>query len=382
MTLGNTPRRWGAVSQALHWVIVALIITQFVLAGIADDLPLGMRKLAVLANHKSVGITVLALAIVRLAWKRLSPGPALPVQMKPWERRLAGSSHHLLYLLMFATPLAGWCMSSAKNYSVSWFNLLPLPNLVSPNETLYEFLHEAHEVLAWTLASVAVLHAVAALRHHFIGKDDVLRRMLPFSRLIFAGLATLGATTAMPAMAASWILDPSKSTLGFAFTQAGARNTGKFQSFGVSLVSPGDTVAGGKLAVTIDINSLDTGDKDRDDTLRGTDLFDIAHFPRATFVATRLDETSPGKVGAAATLTMRGVSKPANVPMTVRYATEGGQKVVYLAGMTTVRRLDFGIGQGDWQSTEWVANEVEVSWTVRLVPADPRPPASRAGATK
>ena len=382
MTLGNTPRRWGAISQALHWVIVALVITQFVLASIADDLPLGMRKLAVLANHKSVGITVLGLAIVRLIWKRLSPGPALPVQMKPWERRLAGASHHLLYLLMFATPLAGWCMSSAKNYSVSWFNLFPLPNLVSPNETLYDFLHVAHEALAWTLASVAVLHAVAALRHHFIGKDDVLRRMLPFSRLVVAGLVVLGAMTAMPVLAASWTLDPSKSTLDFAFTQAGARNTGRFQSFGVSMVSPGDKVGGGKLAVTIDVPSLDTGDKDRDGTLRGADLFDVAHFPRATFVTTHLDETSPGSIGAAATLTMRGISKPANVPMTVRYATEGGQKVVYLAGKTTIRRLDFGIGQGDWRSTEWVANEVDVSWSVRLVPADAGPPATKAGATK
>ncbi len=115
MSLANTPRRWGLVSQLLHWAVVALIVTQFVLAEIAEDLPIGLKKLSVIANHKSFGITILALALVRLAWRRISRGPGLPDGMGRLERIAANASHHLLYALLFAVPLAGWAMSSAKN---------------------------------------------------------------------------------------------------------------------------------------------------------------------------------------------------------------------------------------------------------------------------
>ena len=162
-------------------MIVALIITQFVLATIADDLPLGMQKLAMLARHKSVGITILALAILRLLWRRLSPGPALPTSLKRYERLLANVTHHGLYLLLFLTPLAGWLMSSAKHYPVSWFGVVQLPDLISPNASAYLVLHEAHELLAYAIAGLAALHAAAALKHHFILKDGVLKRMLPFT---------------------------------------------------------------------------------------------------------------------------------------------------------------------------------------------------------
>lgn len=176
----NTAQRWGWPSQLLHWSVVALIITQFALANIADDLPLGMQKLAMLARHKSIGITILGLAALRLLWRRLSPGPGLP-PLKAYERVLAYFTHYGLYLLLFLTPLAGWLMSSAKHYPVSWFGVLQLPDLVQPNEATYGFMKQAHELLAYSIAALAILHAAAALWHHFIKKDDVLKRMLPFT---------------------------------------------------------------------------------------------------------------------------------------------------------------------------------------------------------
>ncbi len=181
MGIKNTSLRWGWLSQLLHWLIVALIITQFVLANIADDLPLGMQKLATLARHKSFGITILALAVIRLLWRRLSPGPALPSTLKSYERFLAQLTHHGLYLLLYLTPLAGWLMSSAKHYPVSWFGVLQLPDLVAPNEATFNFMRDAHELLAYAIAAFAALHAAAALKHHFILKDSVLKRMLPFT---------------------------------------------------------------------------------------------------------------------------------------------------------------------------------------------------------
>jgi cytochrome b561 len=181
MALKNTTRRWGAVAQSLHWLIVLFIITQFTLATMFDDLPAGARKLTLLSRHKSVGITILMLAVVRLAWRRANPIPLLPDTLKPWERSLAKWTHGLLYVLLFAVPLAGWTMSSARGFPVSWFGLFTLPDLVPKNKALYEVLVTTHGILAWTLGTVAVIHLLAALKHHFVLKDDVLKRMLPFT---------------------------------------------------------------------------------------------------------------------------------------------------------------------------------------------------------
>jgi cytochrome b561 len=182
MQVRNTTARWGSVAQFLHWLIVALIITQVTLALTAAQLH-GMAKLATLARHKSVGITILMLAVVRLGWRLINPTPPLPLTLKPYERFLANFTHAALYLLIFALPLTGWVMSSARGFPVSWFNQFQLPDLVTKNRALYEAMQETHEALAWTLGAVALLHLLGALKHHFVLKDTVLRRMLPFSKI-------------------------------------------------------------------------------------------------------------------------------------------------------------------------------------------------------
>jgi len=179
MTMKNTTERYGAVAQLFHWMIVVLIITQFVLAIKAGNLPLGPAKIATLAQHKSVGMTIFALAVLRLLWRLINPVPAIPTTSPRWQQIGAHISHVALYGLILITPLLGWIMSSARNFSVSWFGLFTLPDLVQPNRARYDLFHEAHEILAWTLLAIAVLHAAAALKHHFFDRDNVLRRMLP-----------------------------------------------------------------------------------------------------------------------------------------------------------------------------------------------------------
>ena len=176
----STPTRYGAVAQTFHWVVAALIVIQFVLAYTADDLPLGVHKLALLARHKSFGMTVLMLAILRLLWRLKNPPPELPTGMTPLERMLARATHVAFYVLLFAMPITGWLMSSAKNYSVSWFGLFTWPNLIGKNEAQFDFLRSTHHLLSDALFVIAVLHVLAALKHHFWNKDDVLLRMLPF----------------------------------------------------------------------------------------------------------------------------------------------------------------------------------------------------------
>jgi cytochrome b561 len=180
MSFRNTTRSWGALSKALHWIIVILIINQWVIGARADALPNGLAKLQTLALHKSFGMTILMLAVVRLLWRLMNPTPDLTAETKPWERVLAKLSHFLLYALIFAMPLSGWLMSSAKNYPVSWFKLFQFPDLVAPSEQVFVQMRDLHHLLFAVLLGVALLHIAGALKHHFIDKNDVLKRMLPF----------------------------------------------------------------------------------------------------------------------------------------------------------------------------------------------------------
>jgi cytochrome b561 len=173
--------RYSAVAQTLHWIIAALIAIQFTLAWTADDLPLGMHKLTLLARHKSFGMTVLMLAVLRLTWRLFNPAPPLPPGMTSIERFMARATHLAFYVLLFAMPLTGWLMSSAKNYSVSWFGLFTWPNMIGPNERAFQICKETHDLLSDVLFAIVILHVLAALKHHFWNKDDVLRRMLPFT---------------------------------------------------------------------------------------------------------------------------------------------------------------------------------------------------------
>jgi cytochrome b561 len=105
--------------------------------------------------------------------------PVNPPGMARWQRIASHISHGALYALLIVTPLLGWLMSSARNFPVSWFGLVTLPDLIAPNRPAYELLHDAHELMAGTMFWLALLHVAAALKHHFIDRDNVLRRMLP-----------------------------------------------------------------------------------------------------------------------------------------------------------------------------------------------------------
>ncbi|MCC6172437.1 MAG: cytochrome b/b6 domain-containing protein [Gammaproteobacteria bacterium] len=399
MPLRNTTRRWGTVSRLLHWLVAALVIAQFVLANLAGGLPPGVAKLAMLARHKSVGITILVLALLRLLWRASQPVPTLPPSMPRWQARLATGTHHLLYALLFAMPLSGWLMSSARNYPVSWFGLVQLPDLVGASERLYAALHATHATLAVLLALTALLHVAGALKHHFIDHDDVLRRMLPFVRglallaVILCGALVVDATMAAPSPATPataapalvrYALDPAHSTLEFRFQQAGATTTGRFARFDVVLDWPAGAPPGrASLDVQVHVASLDTGDRDRDGTLRGNDLFAVELFPRARFISSRITPAaatasapaaadgagataSTGRYLANGRLQIRDQSHTLALPLVLRLGTEAGRRVAWLRGETTLRRLDYGVGQGEWQSTEWVGNDVVVRWDLRL----------------
>ena len=179
MRLRNGEGRYGALAQLFHWSTVALVIALLAIAAYMTDLPLGPEKIQVYNLHKSLGVIVLALTLLRLVWRWISPPPPLPAGMADWEHRAAQASHLLLYLMLFAQPLTGIVHSWSANFPVVIFGTLTLPNLTGPNPGLKEILEETHHLMGWALCGLFLIHAGAALRHHFQLKDDVLRRMLP-----------------------------------------------------------------------------------------------------------------------------------------------------------------------------------------------------------
>jgi polyisoprenoid-binding protein YceI len=183
-------------------------------------------------------------------------------------------------------------------------------------------------------------------------------------------VAILWGVTAAAAAAAPvhYTLDGARSLLRFAFVQAGANNTGRFGKFTTDVLFAPDNLPASKIDVTVDIASLDTGDKDRDDTLKGAELFDVKKFPQARFVATKLTATGGGRYDAAGKLTIRNVTHDAKVPITFQNKLENGKNIGYLTGRAVIKRLEYGVGQGDWKSTEWVPDEVTVTFSLRLTP--------------
>jgi polyisoprenoid-binding protein YceI len=190
------------------------------------------------------------------------------------------------------------------------------------------------------------------------------------SRALAAALLAL--TLSGPAAAADTpavthcVLDPARSTLEFTFSQAGAQNKGAFRHFTTILDFSADNPAASRLEVTVDMVSVDTGDQERDDALRGADLFSVRKFPQARFAATQIVKTASG-YEALGKLTIRDVTRDLRVPFTLRTATEQGASTCYMSGKTTLKRLDFGVGQGDWKATDQVGNDVGVSFALRLL---------------
>ncbi len=179
MTRPNA-ERWGGVSQALHWLIVLMIFGLAVVGLTLDELPRTPSYFWVYTAHKSMGITVLALVLVRLAW-RLYAGAPRPVPGTPgWQHATAVVTHVLLYAVMFAMPLSGWLYDSASGLRpFKLFGLLEMPKLVAPDEAIAATAHEIHEWGLYVLIVLVVVHAGAALYHHLFLGDATLARMLP-----------------------------------------------------------------------------------------------------------------------------------------------------------------------------------------------------------
>ncbi|MHB8448390.1 MAG: cytochrome b [Rudaea sp.] len=184
--LKSGPNHWGSLAKFFHWTIVALILVQGAIGLIMVDLPKRPSVIPVYSFHKSLGLTILALAVLRLAWRLFDARPHDPPTMSRWQALGARAGHALLYLLIFLVPLSGWWYDSvAALRPLYWFGLIHVPPLGGPDPSSPDLKHIAadrHQLLFWILIAVAAGHALMALIHHFHNRDGVLKRMLPGTR--------------------------------------------------------------------------------------------------------------------------------------------------------------------------------------------------------
>ena len=179
MPLGNAAFRYGAVAIALHWLTALAIAVLLALGLVMTEVDGFQLKIALYQWHKSLGLTVLALVLLRLAWRLANRPPRLPDSIKAYQRGLAGATHWALYALLLAMPLSGWVMASASSLPTEFFGWFDVPRLVAIDRTIEGRAGDVHEILAWVLVGLLALHVAAALKHHFVDRDDVLRRILP-----------------------------------------------------------------------------------------------------------------------------------------------------------------------------------------------------------
>src|SRR5450755_3215558 len=180
--LENTEDCYGAIAILFHWSMAFLVIGLAALGLYMVTLPdvgFSTKKVTLVLYHKEFGVLVFVLLATRLAWRITHILPRLVEHLPDWQQIAARFVHLSFYALLFALPMTGWLMSSAAGIPVSFFGLVMLPDFVHRDENLFQLLIDIHKWLGYVLIFFIVVHAAAALRHHFVFKDDTLRRMLP-----------------------------------------------------------------------------------------------------------------------------------------------------------------------------------------------------------
>ena len=415
--------RYTRFAILLHWIIAAMILAQ-IAAGfwIADALQSTEKTMRLAAYeqaqiHKSLGLTILALSVLRLAWRLVNPAPPLPEGMSLLERAGAHASHIGFYVLMIAMPLSGWLMvsHSATFSSVPtvYFGLFEVPHLPLPpvlgaeaKASFGGLSHQAHGWLAISALVLLALHVGAALKHHYVDRAGVLARMTPGVRprgdagdvakvpyreavgglrwalaLALAvglggaayGISQYAANTtsvdvavettssgpedAMSGMAQAWGVVETESVISFETENAGDPVVGQFTSWKALIEFDADDLAVSEVVVIVDIPSISTGDLIYDGSLVEPDWFYAAAFPKGTFVAKEfVAGGSDGEYVAKGSLTLRGVEKPYDLPFSLSIDGDRAE----MSSQVMIDRSDFGIGVKADPDGMWVPMPVQL----------------------
>ncbi len=177
MSWGNSAKHWGLISRLLHWFMAIAIIFMFALGITMINMPLTPAKLDMFILHKSIGITLLGIVIIRILWRLLNPSPRPPRSFSKTQYRMIRLGQLLMYILMVCIPISGWVINSASNFPMQWFGLFEVPAITQPSIDTETYAKNTHFILVCILGVMAVLHIAAALYHHYIKKNEILKRM-------------------------------------------------------------------------------------------------------------------------------------------------------------------------------------------------------------
>ena len=352
---------YDPVAIGLHWISALAIFLMLGMGWVMTDLPPGSAlQFSLFQDHKSVGMTVLLVTVLRVLWRLSHPAPALPNSMMPWEQRMAHLGHWGLYAMILGMPLIGWGVVSTSPFNIPTvlYGIVPLPHLaflaeMADKATVNKVLKQAHDLGAVVLALLILGHVAAALRHQFILRDGILRRMLPF---LMVALGMLPVT----AFATEWNVDAAKSKLGFVGTQSGAAFQGNFSHWNAKIDFDPKNPAAASVLITIDMASAGTGDKQKDMSLTQAEWFDTQHFPNAVFEAKGFRSKGGNAFETTGSLTIRGHGKEVVLPFNL----DVSDMIAHATGRLSLIRTDYGVGQGAWVTGEYVATDVAVVFDV------------------
>jgi cytochrome b561/polyisoprenoid-binding protein YceI len=382
--------RYTAVAVVLHWAIAAAIVLNLGLGWwmheAIEDRDWAARAIAAFQLHKSVGLTVLALSLLRLAWRLAHRPPPLPEAMRAWEALAARAAHWAFYALMVAVPLSGWLYASTQwredgplVVPTLWFGLFEVPHLFGLDELparlredAADALEDVHEWLAWAMAGLLGLHVAAALKHRFIERDFVMASMRPGLGLLIAAvtLAAIAATLLVtprggPAAAdirgapGGWIVDPA-SEIAFSGTHAGVPFRGRFTRWQADLRLEPLAARIVTIGAIVDTASATDGVPLHDGTLPQEEWFDVERYPQARFVATRIAAKPGGghTVEGALSIKDRIVAVP---PLDL--AVDG--EALRITGRFTIDRAEANLGMESDPEGEYVSRRIAVEVDIR-----------------
>lgn len=390
--------RYSLVAIILHWAIAALLAFQISVGWALEDL--GARGFALYQWHKSVGITILGLTLLRIVVRYWKPRPAK--LEGGWQGALASGVHFGLYAFMLGAPVSGWALVSTAKVKVPTllFGVLPLPHLPLP-ASAHELAEGGHGLIAWLGIALFLLHVAGALRHHFLIRDGLIWRMIPgrstalliiLPALMLLGLVvgkailpapaakvaapvaaseasqapaaseniaepaniaapapdiaaanvTEAAPEAPPAPPPAWTVQPG-GTIGFSVGNDGQTISGSFAKWTAAIVMDPDHPETADIKVTIDMASASVGDAYQDGMLPGDEFFAVAAHPIATFTAKGAEKSGANAYRATGTLSLKGVAKP----QTIRFTLSGDGATRKVSGTATIARVAFGVGNGE-----------------------------------
>ena len=404
MTIKNTNERWGNIAIGFHWLIALLIFLAMVLGWVAVSWPVSPLKLDLFVWHKTLGISILFLAILRLLWKLMNPAPGPAEGITKRNAMLATLGHWVLYFMMIAMPLSGWILNSAANFPFKWFGLFPVPMITETNDLLQHRAELVHLVLFWLLLSTVIGHAIMAVLHHLKHESTILTRMIPapftvkgflIDSLLIIAVACLALAIFIPLTTDSrqqvkesfeqkliqkdvttpaengWQVLYEKSKLGFKGLYAGVEFDGEFKQFSAKINFDPEAPDSGHFEVSIDTRSITTFSEERDMMIGDADWFYFKMYPASKFTSKSIVARTKNSYSAIGVLDLKGRQKEVELRFTWE-SLSGGETHVYgearMLAEADIKRGDFGIGEGDWAKDETVGFDVLVKVDLLLQP--------------